>query len=323
MNIHATDMIPARQVPVSQLFDIPAPDHVTLPVRARGAHSLPVDADYLFRKDQVQLAMAFFFGPRTGEGLYIHGPFGSGKTSFVRNFLGRVHYPTLMVDWNYESEVEMLIGSKGIAMGDTLFEEGPLTLAMREGFALLINEIDRGRPSNLTAFHGILDGAPLHVKETNEVIEPHPDFRLIVTANSGGSGDRTGTYTGSVRRMDPAFMDRFYVTECNYLDPAEEVEMMMQRFPDYDASFLEKIVKFAGETREKAADATEILSTPFSTRAMKRFLSLGMAWGIHEVPGKDMDASTLMRALRPAYAGRLDADEREAVTAVLKLVFGG
>ncbi len=281
---------------------------------------------YRFDKEHLKAVLTFLFAENHGDGLLLYGPFGCGKTSFIREVLGRLHWPTLMLSWNETSDTADLIGKTGISFGDTTFDPGPLTLAAKKGHVLVVNEIDRGRAGNLVALNDLLDGGKLVIKETGEVITPHPNFRLVCTANSAGSGDLTGAYTGSVRKLDPAFLDRFAMLEVGYMTLESEMDLMLTQFPEYlEASghFVERMCKFASETRAKAADAAELLSTPLSTRALVRFFHYGRAMNlVSKITGNAQDLPEIMPVLEFCYLNRLSPEEREVARVALNMTFG-
>ena len=310
------------QASVADLFGLPIPHEVMIDVLPKTQLVPRKTDDYRFRPNMVKLLLAFFLNLKDSTGgLYLHGGFGTGKTSLIQETCARLNWPLVSFEWNYESEVEDLIGRHEIQFGDTAFKHGPLALAMRHGYALLINEIDRGRSGNLTALHGVLEGYPLHIPETGEIIEPHPNFRLIFTANSAGTGDRTGNYTGSVRQLDAAFMDRCLVLKCDYLPEVEEIEMLMRRFPSASGVLVSALVQFAGRTRAQATDMASSLTIPLSTRALIRFLDLAQCFGLHTQAPALKDVEKLLPALGPAYLDRLEDDARTAALDLLKLSF--
>lgn len=311
--------------PLQVLFGLPVPGAV--PVLRNNRFVPPVNPHYSFRKEQLRALLAFLFSAPTGDALLVHGPFGCGKTSLIREVLGRLRRPTLMLSWSERSDSADLVGGKGFQFGDTVFEYGPLAIAVRLGMVLVINEIDRGRAGDLVALNDLLDGGNLVIKETGEVIEPHPSFRLICTANSAGSGDLTGQYVGSVRKLDPAFLDRFSMIKADYMALEDELDTLMRAFPDYAAQsshFLQKLAGFAVETRAKAVDIAENLSTPISTRAMMRTLTLGRSMGlIRKIGQTDFSVhEDLLPVLDLAYLNRLSAEDREAMIKTLELCMG-
>lgn len=302
---------------LGDLFGMPGAQDVSVSVFEENAFSPVTNPTYKFRRDQLQMTIAFLFSAKLGDGLLVHGPMGSGKTSLLLEVLGRLNWPTVAMSWNETSDVADLIGRDRIAFGETTFEYGPLARAMKDGFALLINEVDRGRGGNLVGLNDVLDGGKLVIKETGEVITPHERFRLLVTANSSGTGDRTGAYTGSVRKLDPAFLDRFWYMKVDYMSEQDEIDLFLLSYPGLSGTFIQRITNFAAETRRRAQDGTSELTISFSTRSLDRFLRIASALGISD----PRVFSEIVPALRPAYLDRLPVEEREAALALLRMVF--
>ena len=73
-----------------------------------------------------------------------------------------------------------------------------LPWAMQQPMALIFDEYDAGRPDFMFVIHRLLEAeGTLTLLETNQVIHPHPAFRIFVTSNTVGLGDTTGLYHGS------------------------------------------------------------------------------------------------------------------------------
>ena len=332
MNIHANPFERAVDwsydlVKGDELFGLPAIKGAAIKVFRNNDYIQKVSDHYLFDKDRLKAVLTFLFTESNGDGLLLYGPFGSGKTSFIREVLGRIKWPTLMLSWNETSDTADLVGKTGISFGNTVFEPGPLTIAAKQGYCLVVNEIDRGRAGNLVALNDLLDGGKLVIKETGEVITPHPNFRLICTANSAGAGDLTGNFVGSVRKLDPAFLDRFAMLEVGYMELIPERDMMMLRFPEYASTsswFVDRMCAFAYETRTKASDPAAEFSIPVSTRALTRFFHYGQAMNvIGKLKGDRNDRKAALPALELAYLNRLSPTDREVADNLLKFVFGG
>lgn len=304
---------------LTALFGIPGAEKIEVHVFEPNDFSLPVDPNYVFRKGELKLLLAYLTNPTEGDGIFLYGPFGSGKTTLARQVLARLNWPTLMTSWKKSSDIDELIGRIGSRYGDTVFEPGPLTVAMKHGYALIINEIDRAMADNVVGLNDILDGGYLLIKETGEIVRPHPDFRLILTGNSGGMGDTSGLYTGSVRKLDPAFLDRLLFVHVDYMDAMHEVDLLMRAFPSYSPDFISKMVEFAGETRAAALDIAQPITLALSTRSLRRFFRLGANFGLDQVPIGDLNTEMVEQALRPCYLDRISADEAHAAMTILTM----
>jgi len=314
------------EVDLGQLFKLPQANGMPVNVFKNDMFIQRTSNNYAFNAAMVRSILAFLFAENFGDGLMFYGPHGCGKTSLIREVLGRLHWPTLMLSWNETSDTADLIGRVALSFGNTEFEYGPLAIAAKHGFALVINEVDRGRAGNLVALNDILDGGKLLIKETGEVITPHKNFRLICTANSAGGGDLTGAYTGSVRKLDPAFLDRFAMMEVSYMDHQTETDLMLMMFPEFQnasAEFVSKMCAFAGETRAKCSDVAEGLNSPMSTRALGRFFRYSLSFGLHrKFSGSKVPKDPVISALDLAYSSRLAPEEREVVYNLLDLTVG-
>jgi cobaltochelatase CobS len=74
----------------------------------------------------------------------------------------------------------------------------------------------------------------LTLLDQNEIITPHPSFRLFATANTVGLGDTTGLYHGT-QQINQAQMDRWsLVATLNYLSHDAESAIVLAKRPNYN-----------------------------------------------------------------------------------------
>lgn len=229
-------------------------------------------SEYVFRRETLRDVINFM-DCAFGDGLYITGSTGCGKTSLIEQVCARLHYPIQSFTCGGSTEFMDLIGQWVINKGQTVWMDGCLTKAMKEGHVLILNEIDLVDPAELANMNAILEGAPLVISQLNgAVIQPHPAFRVVATANSNGSGD-SGLYSG-VMRQNLAFMDRFSVIKVNYAAPEVEVEILAKVAPQVPKAIRKLMVELANKTRRvfQGDDESGVeLSITFSTRTLIRW----------------------------------------------------
>jgi MoxR-like ATPase len=188
---------------------------------------------------------------------YISGPTGNGKSTMIEQICAKHKRPLIRVNLNMMTDEEQLIGTKTLEDGNVIIVEGPVLIAMRNGTALLLDEIDAGSANTLLCLQPILEGKPYYFKLKNEMIVPAPGFNVFATANTKGKGSDDGRYIGT-NVLNEAFLERFAVTfEQEY--PAAKVEVkivknLMETYGCLDPEFAETLVKWADAIRRTFED---------------------------------------------------------------------
>ena len=219
-----------------------------------------------FFKDVKQIVDSRMFFP-----IYIAGLSGNGKTMMIEQVCAQSKREYVRVQITPETDEDDLIGGFRLIDGETVFAKGPVIKAMEAGAVLLIDEIDRGS-NKLMALQGVLEGKPVMIKKTGEVIEAAPGFTVIATANTKGQGSDDGRFIAATV-IDEAFLERFTITmEQPYPSASVEKKIIinhMQKFNCEDEDFASKLVSWGQAIRKTFDDGgiEEIIST-------RRMLSL-------------------------------------------------
>lgn len=278
---------------------------------------------YQFRLDEVRALWMFLQDP-DGDAFYITGPTGSGKTSLVTEYAARVNWPVQQVTAHGRMEMQDLVGFHTLqsdGQGDTptmRFQYGPLARAMKDGHILLINEVDLMDPSDLAGLNDVLEGRPLVLAANGgEVINPHPAFRVVVTANSRGQGDMSGLYSG-IKAMNVASMDRYRMIEVGYPEPAVEEALLAKVAPVIPAEVAAKMVSFANSIRQLfiGGEGEGSLSVTMSTRTLLRWAKLSQKLSVFG------SKRALYEALCLSLLNRCEAEEVEAIDRLARRDFG-
>lgn len=169
-----------------------------------------------------------FFYLATGKGLapWLFGPQGCGKTSGICQLGAWFNVPVRQI---YASETmeseDMLFGYMPGSDGVLRIRHYALALAMKNGWWFIVNEFDLLAPSQQKALNQIIEERVAELP-TGERIIAHKNFRLIVTANTNGSGDFTGNNC-NVGQSDSSVSARFFFVPCDYLSPEQEEAMLL------------------------------------------------------------------------------------------------
>lgn len=144
------------------------------------------------------------------------GPAGTGKSTNAK-------YAAKQAGLNYY-EVNLAGAMASAIKGKDRLKEfivSQFTVAYSEGGLLCIEEMDAAHPTVLTAINNAIAGDEFWNDADGKVHKRHPDFRIVATANTLGTG-ATKQYNGR-NKLDGATLDRFRLgTVIVPLDPTLE-----------------------------------------------------------------------------------------------------
>lgn len=196
---------------------------------------------------------------------YISGLSGNGKTFMVEQACAKVKKEFIRVQINPETDEDDLLGGFRLINGETVFAKGPVLKAMENGAILLLDEIDRAT-NKIMCLQGILEGKPVLVKKTGEIVKPAEGFNVIATANTKGKGSEDGRFTAA-SIIDEAFLERFTISvDQQFPGMGTEKKIVlkhMEKFGATDDDFADKLVIWADIIRKTFYDdgVDEVIST--------------------------------------------------------------
>ena len=161
--------------------------------------------------------VALFQAART-EGLpvMLKGPTGCGKTRLVEHIAAVAGLPLFTVSCHEDMTASDLLGRYVLSGGDTVWQDGPLTRAVREGGICYLDEIVEARQDATVAIHSLAD----HRRELNlerrggEVLKAAAGFLLVVSYNPG--------YQSVLKDLKTSTRQRMVAIELDY--PTPEIE---------------------------------------------------------------------------------------------------
>ena len=154
----------------------------------------------------------------------VEGPTSCGKTSIVEFLAQCMNQKILRINNNQNTEVEEYLGSYTTDKnGNFYFNEGFLVKAVKEGFWIILDEINLAPSEVLEALNRLLDdNRELYLPESNTVIKAHKNFRIFAAMNP------SETYAGR-KDLSDAFKNRFIHIFFNNIPNKELINIIQQR----------------------------------------------------------------------------------------------
>ncbi len=217
-------------------------------------------------------------GIRENLPVLLIGDTGTGKTSFIRHLASLTNNGFRRLNLNGSTTIEELNGhytadDKAVGLR---WIDGILPEAMKNGYWLLLDELNASLPEILFVLQSVLDDDKFLVlpEHEGEIIRPHKDFRIFATMNP--SLEYAGT-----KDLNKALLSRFpIVIQTQYPDAVREMEIIRTHSPkttDKEASLM---VRVAEEIRKGKANSS--LSFICSTRELINWAKLSQFMPIEQ-----------------------------------------
>ncbi|MDE4297055.1 AAA family ATPase [Phaeobacter gallaeciensis] len=267
-----------------------------------------IDTGYVFNID---LLKKVIIGLQLNMPTYLWGFHGTGKTTILQQASARTKRPFIRVQHSLNMQESDVLGQWTVKDGSTIFQLGPLPMAMIHGWTYCADEYDTAMPNVTTVYQPVLEGQNLIIKDAPphfRKIIPHPNFRFCATGNTNGVGDETGLYQGTLMQ-NAANYSRFKITEeVQYMEEAIEVAILQSRakLRKQEAT---KIVKFGNKIRDSFRDGK--ISMTVSPRELIAAAELGVAFGGKWNVGLEL-----------AFANRLSRVDKKVVQELMQRQFG-
>lgn len=308
------DDSPEKMMSVRDLFGIDS--DLRVPVFAESGEHVPaIDEAYRFNK---QVTLAILSGFVHNRRVLVQGYHGTGKSTHIEQIAARLNWPCIRVNLDGHISRLDLVGRDSIVLRDnqqvTEFQQGIIPWSLQRPVALIFDEFDAGRPDVMFVIQRILErDGKFTLLDQNQVLTPHPYFRLFATANTIGLGNLNGLYHGT-QLLNQGQIDRWnIVARLNYLEAAEEAEIVFARVPELrqraDAdSEVAAMVEVATMTRNGFAAGD--ISTVMSPRTV-------IGWAENLTIFDDLE-----EAFRLTFLNKCDDAEQSIVAEFYQRAFG-
>ena len=193
------------------------------------------------------------------------GESGTGKTYMTEQACAKLKREFIRVNITVETDEDDLLGHYALIDGNTVWQDGPVVIAMERGAVLLLDEIDLAS-NKVMCLQPILEGKGVYLKKVNRMVKPADGFTVVATANTKGKGSEDGRFVFT-NILNEAFLERFPITmEVGYPSAQTEkkiVNKVLDSLGVSDSDFSEKLVNWANAIRKTFYDGgiDEVIAT--------------------------------------------------------------
>lgn len=184
----------------------------------------------------------------------LKGPTGCGKTRFVAHMAARLGRPLYTVACHDDLSAADLIGRYLLKGGETIWVDGPLTRAVREGAICYLDEVVEARKDVAVVLHPLTDDRRiLPIDRTGEELTAAPGFMLVASYNPG--------YQNILKTLKPSTRQRFLALDFDFPAPELEIPVVAQE-SGLSEERVKPLVRLANKLRAmKGQDVEEGVST--------------------------------------------------------------
>lgn len=191
---------------------------------------------------------------RQGLSLVLKGPTGCGKTRFVEAMAHDLGRPLITVSCHDDLTTADLVGRYLLRGDETVWTDGPLTRAVREGAICYLDEVVEARQDTTVVLHPLGDyRRQLPIERLGITLDAAPGFGLVVSYNPG--------YQSVLKDLKDSTRQRMVAIEFGF--PAPDVEEgIVVHESGIDASTAAELVKFGQAIRRlETGGLREVAST--------------------------------------------------------------
>ena len=182
---------------------------------------------YLPIEDEIKLFMAAF---HSRIPVLLKGPTGTGKTRFIEYMVYRIGqelrssskdiiFPLITVACHEDLTASDLVGKFLLKGDETVWVDGPLTRAVKNGGVCYLDEIVEARKDTTVIIHPLSDHRKiLPIDKTGHILEAHENFFLVISYNPG--------YQSTLKDLKQSTRQRFMAIDFGYPSREQESQIL-------------------------------------------------------------------------------------------------
>jgi nitric oxide reductase NorQ protein len=164
--------------------------------------------------------------------ILLKGPTGCGKTRFVEYMAHRLYrgdqsdtarqavdVPLQTVACHEDLSATDLVGRFLLQSDATVWQDGPLSRAVKQGAICYLDEIVEARKDSTVLIHALTDHRRiLPVEKMGTILSAHENFLLVISYNPG--------YQNVLKDLKPSTRQRFIAIDFDYPEPDKEATII-------------------------------------------------------------------------------------------------
>lgn len=148
--------------------------------------------------------------------IMLKGPTGSGKTRFVQHMAYQLKRPLITISCHEDLTASDMVGRYLLRGDETVWMDGPLTLAAKHGAICYLDEVVEARKDTTVVIHPLTDERRiLPLEKKSQIIKAVDEFMLVISYNPG--------YQSVLKDLKQSTRQRFLAVEFEY--PARDLEI--------------------------------------------------------------------------------------------------
>lgn len=185
-------------------------------MRPDGQHAVQLCSEAPFYRAVGDEVEVFRAATRRGLPVLLKGPTGCGKTRFVEAMAHELGRDVITVAGHEDMTSADLVGRFLLQGGETVWVDGPLTRAVRQGAICYLDEIVEARQDTTVVIHPLADHRrELPVDRLGTTVPAAQGFQLVISYNPG--------YQSVLKNIKESTRQRFIAIELDF--PPYETEM--------------------------------------------------------------------------------------------------
>ena len=151
----------------------------------------------------------------------LKGPTGCGKTRFLEYMAWKLKRPLVTIACHEDLTAGDLVGRYLLKGEETVWSDGPLSLAVKHGAICYLDEVVEARKDTTVVIHPLTDDRRVLPQEKQGLLlEAHPDFFLVISYNPG--------YQSVMKDLKHSTRQRFVAVDFEYPEADKEKSIIVQ-----------------------------------------------------------------------------------------------